>query len=149
MTESKLYEEARTTLGRYQNSDNAARTLLPLWLRFEAFLLSLGAMPPSILEIPEQSLRAYATHLDYQDCHVDEALIPLAAVLLICLHAGYSATILRSIVIARVRRPVENRQWDAFRVRTYQPLPSSQRARSRRRRAEREQRAEEVTQTED
>jgi hypothetical protein len=95
-------------------------------------------MPPSIREIPDESLRAYSTRLDCQDCHVDEALIPLAAVLLICLHAGYSAKILRTVVIPRVRRPVENRQWDAFRVRTYTPLPSSQLARSRRRRANRE-----------
>ena len=138
MLETRLTEEARMTLERYRNSENAARTLLPQWLKFEKFLLSQGTMPPSIREIPDESLRAYSTLLDYQDCHVDEALIPLAAVLLICLHAGYSAKILRTVVIPRVRRPVENRQWDAFRVRTYTPLPSSQHARSRRRRAQRE-----------
>lgn len=133
------------TLERYQNSENAARTLLPQWLKFEEFLLSQGTMPSSIREIPEESLRAYSTLLDHQDCHVDDALIRLAAVLLVCLHAGYSAKILRTVVIPRVRRPVENRQWDAFRARTYTPLPSSQRARSRRRRAKREAQDKEVS----
>jgi hypothetical protein len=137
VVESRLSEEARIALSRY-NSDKAAQTLLPLWLQFEGFLQSCGAFPPSIPDIPEESLRAYATFLDYQDSHVDDALIALSAVLLVCLHAGYSARVLRSIVIPRVRRPVENRQWDAFRLRTYQPLESCQLARSRRRRARRE-----------
>lgn len=148
MLESNLTGEARMTLERYQNSDAAARTLLPQWLKFEKFLLSQGTPPPSIREIPEESLRAYATLLDYRDCHVDEALIALSAVLLICLHGGYSAKILRTVVIPRVRRPVENRQWDAFRVRTYTPLPSSQHARSRRRRAKREAQDNQVTHNE-
>jgi hypothetical protein len=95
-------------------------------------------MPASILEIQEDMLRAYASDLDYRDCHVDDALVALSAVILVCLHAGYSGKVLRTIVIPRIRRPVENRQWDAFRVRTYQPLESSQLARSRGRRAKRE-----------
>ena len=144
MQESTLTKEARMTLRRYQNSENAARTLLPHWCRFEEFLLSWGAMPNSIREIPEQALRDYAMLLDYQDCHVDAALIPLSSVFLICLHAGYSANILRSITIPRVLRPRENRQWDAFRARTYTPLPSSQSARSRRRRAKREAQEKQV-----
>ncbi|CAN7429434.1 hypothetical protein LJR267_002848 [Paraburkholderia hospita] len=137
MLESRLSEEARIALHRYR-SDNAAQTLLPLWRQFEGFLQSLGEVPSAILEIPEASLRAYATFLDYRDCHVDDALIALSAVLLVCLHASYNARILRSIVIARIRRPVENRRWDAFRLRTYLPLESSQLARSRGRRAKRE-----------
>lgn len=148
MPESNLTQEARMTLERYKNSENAARTLLPHWLEFEEFLLSQGTMPSSIREIPEESLRAYSKLLDYQDCHVDDALIPLAAVLLICLHAGCDAKILRTVVIPRVRRPVENRQWDAFRARTYTPLPSSQHARSRRRRARREAQDNQVSHNE-
>ncbi|WP_227746785.1 hypothetical protein [Paraburkholderia franconis] len=124
-------------LSRY-SSDKAAQTLLPLWLQFEAFLQSHGTLPSSIPDIPEESLRAYATFLDYGDRHVDDALIALSAVLLVCLHANYNARVLRSIVIPRIRRPVQNRQWDAFRLRTYQPLEYSQLARSRRRRARHE-----------
>lgn len=131
MLESKLSEEARVVLSRY-SSDKAAQTLLPLWLKFEDFLQSLGPLPSSIPDISEESLRAYATLLDYQDCHVDDALVALSAVLLVCLHAGYNAKILRSIVIPRIRRPIQNRQWDAFRLRTYKPLEYSQLARSRR-----------------
>jgi len=137
MLESKLSEEARTVLSRY-SSDKAAQTLLPLWLKFEDFLKSCGTLPSSIPDIPEESLRAYATFLDYQDCHVDDALVALSAVLLVCLHAGYNAKILRSVVIPRIRRPVQNRQWDAFRLRTYKPLEYSQLARSRRPRNKRE-----------
>lgn len=148
MLESRLSKEARIALGRYR-SDNAAQTLLPLWHQFESFLQSLDAVPPSILEIPEASFREYATFLDYQDCHVDDALIALSAVLLVCLHAGYNAKILRSIVIPRVRRPVENRRWDAFRLRTYLPLDPSQLIRARRRRAKREACAEDLAHIED
>ncbi|MFX1684429.1 hypothetical protein PWR05_07365 [Paraburkholderia sp. A2RI-6] len=137
MLESKLSEEVRIALSRY-SSNKAAQTLLPLWLQFENFLKSHGTAPASILDIPEESLRTYATFLDYQDCHVDDALVALSAVLLVCLHAGYNAKILRSIVIPRVRRPVQNRQWDAFRLRTYRPLEYSQLARSTRRRNKRE-----------
>ncbi|EDZ97547.1 hypothetical protein BH160DRAFT_7145 [Burkholderia sp. H160] len=137
MLESPLTEEARVALKRYSN-EKAVKTLLPLWLQFEDFLKSHGVLPVSILEIPEQSLCAYATYLDYQDCHVDDALVALSAVLLVCLHAGYSSKVLRSAAIPRIRRPVENRQWDAFRLRTYQSLESSRLARSRRRRAKRE-----------
>ena len=132
MLESRLSEEARIVLSRY-SSDKAAQTLLPLWLQFEAFLQSRGTLPSSIPDIPEESLRAYATHLDYQDSHVDDALIALSAVLLVCLHAGYNAKVLRSVVIPRIRRPVRNRQWDAFRLRTYRPLEYSERAHSRKR----------------
>ncbi|MFP3553172.1 hypothetical protein SB861_20990 [Paraburkholderia sp. SIMBA_049] len=132
MLESRLSEEARIVLSRY-SSDKAARTLLPLWLQFEAFLQSRGTLPPSIPDIPEESLRAYATYLDYQDAHVDDALIALSAVLLVCLHAGCKAKVLRSIVIPRIRRPVRNRQWEAFRLRTYRPLEYSERAHSRKR----------------
>ena len=135
--ESRLIEEARIALHRYR-SEKAVDTLLPLWLQFEDFLQSCDLLPASILDIPEQTLRAYATYLDYQDCHVDDALIALSAVLLVCLHAGYDGKILRSVVIPRIRRPVENRQWDAFRLRTYRPLDPSQLVRSRRRRARRE-----------
>jgi hypothetical protein len=135
--ESPLTEEARGALNRY-SSENAAKTLLPLWRQFEDFLQSHGLSPTSILDIPEDTLRAYASHLDHQDCHVDDALVALSAVLLVCLHAGYSGKVLRSVVIPRIRRPIANRQWDAFRLRTYQPLESSQLARSRRRRAKRE-----------
>ncbi|WP_322042820.1 hypothetical protein [Paraburkholderia sp. J67] len=137
MSDLQLTEQACATLTRYRGV-GAIDTLLPLWHEFERFLESLGPLPASILDIPEQTLHAYATHLDYQDCHIDDALVALSAVLLICLRAGYSAKVLRTVVIARIRRPVENRQWDAFRLRTYQPLESSQRARSRRRRARRE-----------
>ncbi|MEI7293995.1 hypothetical protein WCQ02_17780 [Paraburkholderia tropica] len=137
MPESALTEEARLALERY-GSDNASKTLLPLWRQFEGFLQSRGGLPAAILNIPEESLRAYANYLDYEDCHVDDALVALSAVLLVCLHAGYSGKSLRTIVIPRIRRPVENRQWDAFRLRTYQPLESSQLARSRRRRGKRE-----------
>ncbi|HKR40915.1 MAG TPA: hypothetical protein VJU59_14770 [Paraburkholderia sp.] len=137
MLESPLTEEARVALSRY-SSDNAIKTLLPLWQQFEDFLRSYSEMPASILDIPEDTLRAYASYLDYRDCHVDDALVALSAVHLVFLHAGYSGKVLRTIVIPRVRRPVENRQWDAFRLRTYQPLESSQLARSRRRRAKRE-----------
>ena len=137
MLESRLTEEARIVLSRY-SSEKAAQTLLPLWLQFEAFLQSRGTLPSSIPDIPEESLRAYATFLDYRGCHVDDALVALSAVLLVCLHAGYNARILRSIVIPRIRRPVENRQWDAFRVRTYRPLETSQLARNRRRRTQHE-----------
>lgn len=137
MLETPLTAEARLALNRY-SSDNPIRTLLPLWRQFEDFLQSHSRMPASILEIPEDTLRAYASYLDYRDCHVDDALVALSAVLLVCLNAGYSGKVLRTIVIPRIRRPVENRQWDAFRLRTYQPLESSQLARSRRRRAKRE-----------
>ncbi|MEX3999095.1 hypothetical protein AB4Y38_09385 [Paraburkholderia sp. EG285A] len=137
MLDSPLTEEARGALNRY-SSENAVKTLLPLWRQFEGFLQSRGLSPTSILDIPEDTLRAYASHLDYQDCHVDDALVALSAVLLVCLHAGYSGKVLRSVVIPRIRRPIESRQWDAFRLRTYQPLESSQLARSRRRRAKRE-----------
>ena len=137
MPHSLLTEQAHITLKRYSGA-GAIGTLLPLWAKFEKFLEALGPLPASILDIPEQALRAYATHLDYQDCHIDDALVALSAVLLVCLRAGYSAKVLRTVVIARIRRPIENRQWDAFRLRTYQPLESSQRARSRRRRAKRE-----------
>ncbi|WP_028208497.1 hypothetical protein [Paraburkholderia nodosa] len=137
MLESPLTEEARGVLSRY-SSENAVKTLLPLWRQFEDFLQSRGLSPTSILDIPEDTLRAYANHLDHQDCHVDDALVALSAVLLVCLHAGYSGKVLRSVVIPRIRRPIENRQWDAFRLRTYLPLESSQLARSRRRRAKRE-----------
>ncbi|WP_321931169.1 hypothetical protein [Paraburkholderia guartelaensis] len=137
MLEPPLTEEARLALNRY-SSDNPVKTLLPLWRQFEDFLQSHSGMPASILDIPEDTLRAYASYLDYRDCHVDDALVALSAVLLVCLHAGYSGKVLRTIVIPRIRRPVENRQWDAFRSRTYQPLESSQLARSRRRRAKRE-----------
>jgi hypothetical protein len=106
-------------------------------------------MPSSIPDIPEESLRAYATSLDYRDWHVDDALIALSAVLLVCLHAGYNAKILRSIVIPRIRRPVQNRQWDAFRSRTYQPLEYSQLARSRRRRTKHEACASDPARIED
>lgn len=143
MLESPLTEEAREALNRY-SSENAVTTLLPLWRQFEDFLQSHSASPASILNIPEDALRAYASYLDYQDCHVDDALIALSAVLLICLHAGYSGKVLRTVVIPRIRRPIENRQWDAFRLRTYQPLESSQLARSRRRRAKREANARET-----
>jgi hypothetical protein len=146
--ESRLSEEARIALSRY-SSDKAAQTLLPLWLQFEAFLQSRGTMPSSIPDIPEESLRAYATSLDYRDWHVDDALIALSAVLLVCLHAGYNAKILRSIVIPRIRRPVQNRQWDAFRSRTYQPLEYSQLARSRRRRTNHEACASDPARIED
>jgi len=135
--ETKLSEEARFVISRY-DSDKATQTLLPLWLQFEDFLQSRGTLPSSIPDIPEESLRVYATFLDYRDCHVDDALIALSAVLLVCLHAGYNAKILRSIVIPRIRRPIQNRQWDAFRLRTYRPLEYSQLARSRRRRSKRE-----------
>ncbi|MDR3099694.1 MAG: hypothetical protein LBV73_21835 [Paraburkholderia sp.] len=148
MLESKLSEEARSALSRY-SSNKAAQTLLPLWLQFENFLQSHSTGPSSILDIPEESLRAYATFLDYQDCHVDDALVALSAVLLVCLHAGYNAKILRSIVIPRVRRPIQNRQWDAFRLRTYRPLEYSQLARSRRRRNKREANASNPAQIED
>ena len=148
MLESRLSEEARVALSRY-SSDKAAQTLLPLWLQFEAFLQSRGTLPSSIPDIPEESLRAYATFLDYRDCHVDDALIALSAVLLVCLHAGYNAKVLRSIVIPRIRRPVQNRQWDAFRVRTYRPLEYSQRAQSRRRRTKHEACASDLARTED
>ncbi|WP_321912854.1 hypothetical protein [Paraburkholderia sp. J11-2] len=137
MLETPLTAQARLALNRY-SSDNPIRTLLPLWRQFEDFLQSHSRMPASILEIPEDTLRAYASYLDYRDCHVDDALVALSAVLLVCLNAGYSGKVLRTIVIPRIRRPVENRQWDAFRLRTYQPLESSQLARSRRRRAKRE-----------
>jgi hypothetical protein len=130
--ESRLTDEARTVLSRY-SSDKAALTLLPLWLQFEAFLLSRGTPPLSIHDIPEETLRAYATYLDYQDTHVDDALIALSAVLLVCLHAGCNARVLRSIVIPRIRRPVRNRQWEAFRLRTYKPLEYGERAHSRKR----------------
>lgn len=137
MPDLQLTEQACVTLNRYSGA-GAIDTLLPLWREFVRFLESLGPLPTSILDIPEQTLHAYATHLDYRDCHIDDALVALSAVLLICLRAGYSAKVLRTVVIARIRRPVENRQWDAFRLRTYQPLESSQLARSRRRRARRE-----------
>lgn len=137
MLESRLSEEARTILSRY-NSDKAIQTLMPLWLQFDSFLRSRSTVPSSILSISEESLRAYATFLDYQECHVDDALVALSAVFLVCLHAGYNAKTLRSIVIPRIRRPVQNRQWDAFRLRTYRPLESSQLARSRRRRSKHE-----------
>lgn len=137
MPDSLLTEQARITLTRYSGA-GAVGTLLPLWAKFEKFLESVGPLPASIVDIPEQALREYATHLDYQDCHIDDALVALSAVLLVCLRAGYSSKVLRTVVIARIRRPIENRQWDAFRLRTYQPLASSQRARSRRRRARRE-----------
>ncbi|MFX1695320.1 hypothetical protein [Paraburkholderia sp. A1RO-1] len=148
MLESKLSEEARTALSRY-GSDKAARTLLPLWLQFENFLQSRGTVPSSILGISEESLRAYATFLDYQDCHVDNALVALSAVLLVCLHSDYNAKTLRSIVIPRIRRPVQNRQWDAFRLRLYRPLEYSQLARSRRRRNKREASASDPAHIED
>ncbi|CAD6554701.1 hypothetical protein LMG28140_05514 [Paraburkholderia metrosideri] len=137
MLESPLTGAARAALNRY-SSKKAVETLLPLWLQFEDFLRSNSLSTASILDIPEDTLRAYASYLDHRDCHVDDALVALSAVLLVCLHAGYSGKILRSVVIPRIRRPVENRQWDAFRLRTYQPLESSQFARSRRRRAKRE-----------
>jgi hypothetical protein len=146
--ESRLSEEARTSLSRY-SSDKAAQTLLPLWLQFEAFLLTRGTLPSSIPDIPEESLRAYATSLDNQDCHVDDALVSLSAVLLVCLHAGYNAKVLRTIVIPRIRRPVENRQWDAFRLRTYQPLEYTQLIRNRKRRAKQEARATDPDRIED
>lgn len=133
MLETNLSKEARIVLSRY-SSDKAVQTLLPLWLQFENFLQSRGTLPSSIPDIPEESLRAYATFLDYQDCHVDDALVALGGVHLVCLHAGYNAKILRTIVIPRIRRPIQNRQWDAFRLRTYRPLEYSQLARSRRRR---------------
>lgn len=142
MRDTALTDEARAALNRY-SSDRALETLLPLWRAFESFLEKDSARPASITEIPEQSLRAYATLLDYSERHVDDALVALSAVLLICLHAGYPARVLRTIVIPRIRRPVENRQWDAFRLRTYQPLESSQLARSRRLRAKREARESE------
>ncbi|MGT2471899.1 hypothetical protein [Paraburkholderia terrae] len=148
MSESRLSEEARIALSRY-SSGKAAQTLLPLWLQFEGFLQSRGTLPSSIADIPEESLRAYATSLDYQDWHVDDALVALSAVLLLCLHAGYNAKVLRSIVIPRVRRPVQNRQWDAFRLRTYQPLEYSQLARSRRRRTKLEACASDPARIED
>lgn len=148
MLESRLSEEARIALSRY-SSDKAAQTLLPLWLEFEGFLQTCGTLPSSIADIPEASLRAYATFLDYRDCHVDDALVALSAVLLVCLHAGYNAKILRSIVIPRIRRPIENRQWDAFRFRTYRPLEYSQLARSRRRRTKHEACASDSARTED
>ena len=137
MLQSPLTAQARIALNRY-SSDKAVKTLIPLWLQFEDFLISRSGLPASILDIPEDTLRAYASHLDHLDCHVDDALVALSAVLLVCLHAGYSGKVLRTIVIPRIRRPVENRQWDAFRLRTYQPLESSRLARSRRRRAKRE-----------
>jgi hypothetical protein len=146
--ESRLSEEARIALSRY-SSDKAAETLLPLWLQFEAFLHSRGTLPSSIPDIPEESLRAYATFLDYRDWHVDDALVALSAVLLVCLHASYNVKVLRSIVIPRIRRPVQNRQWDAFRARTYQRLEYSQLSRSRRRRAEDEARAGDPARIED
>lgn len=136
MLESRLTQEARVALSRY-SSANASQTLLPLWRRFEDFLQTRGALPSCIHEISEESLHAYATFLDYQDCHVDDALIGLGAVLLVCLHAGYNAKTLRSIVIPRIRRPLASRQWDAFRVRTYEPLDAAQLARERRQRARR------------
>lgn len=148
MLESKLSEEARVVLSRY-SSDKAAQTLLPLWLKFEDFLQSLGPLPSSIPDISEESLRAYATFLDYQDCHVDDALVALSAVLLVCLHAGYNAKILRSVVIPRIRRPIQNRQWDAFRLRTYKPLEYSQLARSRRPRNKRKASAGDPAHTDD
>ena len=148
MLESSLTAQARIALNRY-SSDKAVKTLLPLWLKFEDFLLSRSGLPASILDIPEETLRAYASHLDHWDCHVDDALVALSAVLLVCLHAGYSGKVLRTIVIPRIRRPVENRQWDAFRLRTYQPLESSQLARSRRRRAKREASAQSSARDED
>ena len=148
MPESNLTEEARIALNRY-SSDNAAKTLMPLWRQFEDFLQSHRVLPSSILDIPEDALRAYATYLDYRDCHVDDALVALSAMLLVCLHAGYNGKILRSVVIPRIRRPVENRQWDAFRLRTYQPLESAQLARSRRRRAKREARAQDTARADD
>lgn len=148
MLKTLLIDEARIALNRY-SGDNAAKTLLPLWCEFEGFLQSHGLLPTSILDISEETLRSYATHLDYGDSHVDDALVALSAVLLVCLHAGYPARILRTIVIPRIRRPVENRQWDAFRLRTYRPLESSQLARSRRRRAKREARAHDTTRAED
>lgn len=138
MLESQLTGQARTALSRY-GSEQAAGTLLPLWLQFEAFLHTQhGTLPSSIPDIPEQSLRAYATFLDYQDSHVDDALVALSAVLLVCLHAGYNARALRTIVIPRIRRPVRHRHWDAFRLRTYQPLPYAERAHSRSRKARQE-----------
>jgi len=137
MLESRLTDEARVALTRY-SSDNAAHTLLPLWHQFETYLQSRGPLPSHILEIPEEWLRAYAAFLDYQDCHVDDALVCLSAVLLICLHAGYDGKILRSIVIPRIRRPIENRQWDAFRLRTYKPLDAAQLGQIRKKRAKRD-----------
>ncbi|WP_129561396.1 hypothetical protein [Paraburkholderia dokdonensis] len=148
MFESKLSEEAHAALSRY-SSDKAAQTLQPLWLQFENFLRSHGTVPLSILSIQEESLRAYATFLDYQDCHVDDALVALSAVLLVCLHAGYNAKILRSVVIPRIRRPIQNRQWDAFRLRTYRPLEYSQLARSRRRRTKHETSASDSAHSDD
>ena len=148
MLESRLSEEARIALSRY-GSDKAAQTLLPLWLEFEGFLQSRGALPSSIADIPEASLRAYATFLDYRDCHIDDALVALSAVLLVCLHAGHNARILRSVVIPRIRRPIQNRQWDAFRLRTYRPLETAQLARNRKRRAEQNARASDQARNED
>lgn len=137
MPESPLTEDARAALNRY-SSKKAVETLLPVWLQFEDFLRSHSLSPTFIVDIPEDTLRAYASYLDHRDCHVDDALVALSAVLLVCLRAGYNGKILRSVVIPRIRRPVENRQWNAFRLRTYRPLESSQLARSRRRRAKRE-----------
>ncbi len=148
MLESRLSEEARMALSRY-SSEKAARTLLPLWFQFEAFLQSRGTFPSSIPDLAEESLREYATFLDYQDCHVDDALIALSAVLLVCLHAGYNARSLRSIVISRIRRPVQNRQWDAFRARTYQRLESSELIRNRKRRNSHEARTSDPARIED
>jgi hypothetical protein len=133
MLESRLTAEARTVLGHY-GSDNPIEKLLPLWCDFEVFLQTLQVLPPSIREIPEASLRAYAALLQARDCHVDDALVALSAVLLICLRAGYRADILRQIVIPRIRRPVENRQWDAFRKDSYKSLGGAKNAENYRRR---------------
>jgi len=142
MNKFLLINEARTTLNVYDDRKRAIRTLLPLWRAFLKFLQSRGPMPPTIIEIPEQSLRDYANFLDYQDISVDDALIRLAAVLLICRRAGHSAKVLHTIVIPRVRRPVAGRRWESFRARAYEPLKSCELARSRKRRRKREELAQ-------
>ncbi|WP_321959670.1 hypothetical protein [Paraburkholderia sp. J69-1] len=137
MPASALVQEAQRVIERYEDK-HASATLLPYWQSFERFLASLGDWPQSIQEVSPDALRAYAQHLDRQAIDVDEALVKLSAVTLICLHAGYPAQELRSAVIPRVRRPTENRVWKSFRAREYQKLESSQLARSRRRRMNRQ-----------
>lgn len=141
MQDSKLNEEAREILGRYDDSENAERVLLAHWRYFEDFLRVRGPAPESVVEIPAESLHAFAEYLDYQDTHVDDCLISLSTVLLIMLRGGYDAKVLRTVCIPRVRKPVENRRVESFRARTYKPLDSSQLARSRRRRAKRQEAA--------
>jgi hypothetical protein len=122
MEESTLCKEAHAIVSALDESEAARDALMPRWGVFENFLKTLGPLPDNIPAIPASALAEYAGFVDHQDIHVDDALLLLGAVRLICLQAGCDVKKLGAMVIPRIKRQVKGRRYESFREREYYPL---------------------------